>query len=380
MYTDSYAYFDMLESTLSPELPLEPNDDETVTPPELSFDLALLEDVQLLDSSRLMGEPNSNIEWVRYSSDILPKGMTDEHFKRFAFFLYEYFNDPACRFIGSRFTETTYVPPEAVYFKGSSVTCLKFNNAGIEGGLKTFGPTSDYDVGLVSQAAVDAMHGLAGYCNSLDSVDDVNLSNELAGFQSKVNPGSTNYLDIHNQDKNDDSKDDLAKRKFFPDGTPHIVFCDALNAFVGAEHPFNFVVVDCIKSLKYSTSLIMHRNSVVDDEAHDFLRQSEERVLNLSHSDCLMAELCRPDQGKDDLLKPVLVYSWRLIHRYRDLFCESNKTEAETAKTVFASLRAESQSQKKYCGKLLGNFGVFKPNNQTRCENTKVASVSNKFG
>ena len=234
------------------------------------------------------------------------------------------------------------------------------------------------------------MNNLASRFDEIKSCGNVKLANKLSAFQKKVYPRSGNYLDIHNKDKNSEDKNNLGERKFFPDGTPHILFCEALNTFVGAKHPFNFVMVSDLASLKYSHNLVMSSDNITNSKGINFLSQCEERIQDLRHSDHTKWALTRHEfKVGEDHRKPVLVYSWNLLKVYHNKFCEQFPTEATEAKKIFANLQAESTKQKGYCASLVksadqgvpsfaSNAQLFKPKKQTQtnCSNTNPQPTS----
>lgn len=341
----------------------------------------LTDSVHLRSSSELVRDPAEPLDRQRISSDALPKGMSEEDFMKFAFFIFEYFKSSLGNtFMGGRHD---YQPPETVFFKGSSVTCLKYNNDRVAGELKMFDAASDYDVGFASTSAIEAMDDLTSRFKADNHGLESTLANQIASFTTKIDPGETRYLDIHNQDKNDQFSDDVEKRRFFPDGTPHIKFCEALNNFVGNGHPFNFVIVESLNKLQYPTGLVINPGKVISPKGKDTLSRFTNRVKSLSRSDEMECQLYRSTEADYKHPKPVLTYTWRLIELYHNLYRDKCPDAVNTIQPTIKTLREECRSQRDYARGLLtkakasSSAATYAP---TLFNNTASSSVSNSTG
>lgn len=242
-----------------------------------------------------------NLESEPLSSNELPLGMNNYQFSILCNYLVTYFDKG--HFVDK---DTEYRPPEFLCFKGSSVTGLSY--AG-EKGAKRFGTHSDYDCILIWEQGIDAMINLELRKNSLPK--NLKLDN-AAGLR---------LLNLHSDDRLTNEKYNLSKRRFFPNGIPHILCCEDLKSKMRTEHPLNFVVLRSLGDIALSNDIVETEGVLDNPEKKKVHKKLKRYVFEKREVSEAVKEKFFPHQAKDyGKLGQVLVYSWRLIKLYHALY------------------------------------------------------------
>ncbi|CBJ12364.1 hypothetical protein LLO_1980 [Legionella longbeachae NSW150] len=262
-----------------------------------------------------------NVESKPLSSNELPLGMSNYQFAILCNYLVTHFDKGD--FVDKG---TEYQPPEFLCFKGSSVTGLSYANAK---GAKRFGSHSDYDCILVWEQGIDAMFNL--------ELKNSNLPKNL----KLDNSSGLRFLNLHSDDRLTDEKYNVSKRRFFPNGIPHILCCEDLKSKMRTEHPLNFVVLRSLEDIALSDDIVETKSVLDNKEKKKMHRELKHYVFEKREVSEAVKEQLFPHKAKNDGKSgQILVYSWRLIKLYHALYQQEQfKTQKYNAGFFCATKR-----------------------------------------
>lgn len=278
------------------------------------------------------------------SSDELPLGMNNYQFAVLCNALVKHFDRG--NFV---YKDAEYQPPEFLCFKGSSVTGVSYAE---EKNEKTFGDHSDYDGIFIWKQGINAMKLLQ--MNNQDKKFPKNLVLDNAAKGLK-------FLNLHSDDRNEGNKGDCAKRRIFPNGVPHLLFCEDLKSKIRTKHPFNFVVLESLTNIVFADDIVQKKDASSNDLNFKRIHVLEARQV----SNGLQEKFY---QTEPRCLGQVLVYSWRLIKLYNEHYLSNKfasydfkffKELTKNTSTVAIDIEQEVRSQLEWVDEVV--YGIQSP-------------------